>query len=143
MAKNQSAAKAQDGGKAQETAVPSNGNPAPGTSANDVSSSTSGTSTPDDSRQTHGNSDDSSAASDTDVAAGTGESFDKMLADSFRSTRGLKVTSSQDGFRRAGRAWSTTPTVIALSDLTRSDVIALTDEPTLSIHLVDLDCEDA
>jgi hypothetical protein len=132
MAKNASAANARDGGKAQETAVPSNGN-----------SSTPGTTTPGGSQQVLGNSDDSSAASNTDVAAGTGENFDKMLADKFQSTHGLKVTSSQDGFRRAGRAWSTTPTVIALSEFSRADLAALEAESTLSIRLVRLDDEEA
>lgn len=129
MAKNQSAARARDGGQAQESAVPSNGNPSP-----------SGMSAPDERQKALGNS---STASDTDVAAGTGESFDKMLADEFQSTHGLKVTSSQDGFRRAGRAWSTTPTVIALSEFSQEEFAALEAESTLSIRLVRLDDEDA
>ena len=66
-----------------------------------------------------------------------------MLADSFRSTHGLKVTSSQAGFRRAGRAWNTTPTVIALSELTDDQVALLKDEPMLSVELVDLEGEAA
>lgn len=129
MAKNQSAANARDGGKVQETPVPSNG-----------AAPTSGISTPDANQQVPGSPGE---PSDTDVAAGTGESFDKMLADRFRSTHGLKVTSSQDGFRRAGRAWSTTPTVIALSEFTEEQLAALKDEPMLSVRLVDLDDEDA
>jgi hypothetical protein len=90
-----------------------------------------------------GNRDASSDKSNTDAAAGTGESFGKMLADSFRSTAGLKVTSSQAGFRRAGRAWNTTPTVIALSELTGDQVKLLQGEPMLTVELVDLEDEDA
>lgn len=87
--------------------------------------------------------DASSDKSSTVVAGGTGESFGKMLADSFRSTAGLKVTSRQAGFRRAGHAWSITPTVIALSELTDDQVLQLKGEPMLKVELVDLEDEEA
>lgn len=172
MAKNGSAAKAQDGGKAKETTVPGNGSAAPDNAldaGNSAPSSLMGTTGPEigsaststDSQsvdstlaagsqvlnsgsETSGQKDSESTLqfnvkSDTDAAAGTGESFAKMLADSSQSTHGLKVISSQAGFRRAGRAWSTTPIVIALSDLTEDEIRTLKAEPMLSLQLVDLD----
>jgi hypothetical protein len=197
MAKNGSAARARDGGKAQETTVQSNEATALGQASNgetpvagnqaqnsgsgtdnlqgNASSGTETGATPaavssnlqETSLATGGtlrsgmqligedghelrrdlstllNRDASSGKSNTDAAAVIGESFDKMLAESFRSTHGLKVTSSQAGFRRAGRAWNTTPTVIALSELTEDQVKLLKDEPMLSVELVDLEDQDA
>ncbi|OON62287.1 hypothetical protein B0920_02070 [Massilia sp. KIM] len=81
----------------------------------------------------------SSGNSSSDAAAGSGESFDKIAAAVFPSTPGLKVTSKQAGFRRAGRAWSTTPIVIALSELTQEQAEALLADPMLVVDLVDLD----
>ncbi|WP_413672265.1 hypothetical protein ACEN9H_23390 [Massilia cellulosiltytica] len=197
MAKNGSAARARDGGKAQETTVQSRsgaaprselsgatqavGNPAlnSGSGTDNLQGNASGgtetgnssaadnSSLQETSLATGGtlsigtqligedghelrldlstllNRDASSDKSNTGAAAVIGESFDKMLADSFRSMHGLKVTSSQAGFRRAGRAWNTTPTVIALSELTDDQVTLLKDEPMLSVELVDLEGEDA
>lgn len=75
----------------------------------------------------------------TDEVEAIGASFASTLAASFKSTHGLKVTSKVAGFRRAGHAWNTTPTVIALSDLTDEQARQLCGEPELLVELVDFD----
>jgi hypothetical protein len=53
------------------------------------------------------------------------------------STPGLEVTSKMDGFRRAGIAWTKTPTFVALSDLTDEQVAQIKNEPELTVTEVD------
>jgi hypothetical protein len=77
------------------------------------------------------------------ASATTGDGQSNAAAPVSQSTHGLKVTSSQAGFRRAGRAWSTTPTVIALSELTDREVELLKGEPMLSVEQVRLEDEEA
>ena len=45
----------------------------------------------------------------------------------------LRIVSRVEGFRRAGRAWSTQPTVVALADLTEQQRCALQGEPRLAV----------
>ena len=47
----------------------------------------------------------------------------------------LEVTAKKDGFRRAGRAWSATPTIIDTSDKewTKAKIQQLQDEPMLTV----------
>lgn len=54
-----------------------------------------------------------------------------------KSTPGLEVTSSRDGFWRAGRQWMKTPTIVPLGDLTDEQFDQLIDEPMLSVSHVD------
>jgi hypothetical protein len=75
--------------------------------------------------------------------ATTGDGQSSAAAPASQSTHGLKVTSKQPGFRRAGRAWSTTATVIALSELTVDQVELLKAEPMLSVKAVVLEDEHA
>jgi hypothetical protein len=49
---------------------------------------------------------------------------------------GLEVQSKQAGFRRAGRAWSTEPTFVALDDLTEEQFLALEAEPMLIVKRI-------
>lgn len=57
------------------------------------------------------------------------------------ATKGLKVASAVEGFRRAGRAWGREPQVVPLSELTADQVEALKAEPNLVV--VDVDIEPA
>jgi len=54
------------------------------------------------------------------------------------STGGLEVTSTRDGFRRAGFAWSKKPTVVPCADLTQEQIDMLINEPALAVREVDL-----
>ena len=45
----------------------------------------------------------------------------------------LRITSAREGFRRAGRAWSATPTEVPLADLTAEQVAMLMAEPMLTV----------
>lgn len=46
------------------------------------------------------------------------------------------VTSAREGFRRAGRAWSKTPTTVAVADLGDAALTALEAEPMLRVERV-------
>lgn len=48
----------------------------------------------------------------------------------------IRVTSQVEGFRRAGRAWSKQPTVVEAGEFTAEQLVALADEPMLSIEEV-------
>lgn len=48
----------------------------------------------------------------------------------------LLVTSQVDGFRRAGRAWSRTPTLVLAEDLSEAEIEALCREPQLKVVFV-------
>lgn len=48
--------------------------------------------------------------------------------------KALRITSAREGFRRAGRAWSTTPTEVPVSELTDEQVAMLMAEPMLTIE---------
>lgn len=64
----------------------------------------------------------------------SGDADGSNSVDSSKSTAGLKVTSKVEGFRRAGRAWSTEPTVIGRSDLTADELEQLMAEPMLLVE---------
>ena len=53
----------------------------------------------------------------------------------------LLVTSEVDGFRRAGRAWSSTPTLVLLEDLSETEIDALLGEPLLKVAFVGANAE--
>lgn len=77
-------------------------------------------------------------------ADSTGASAASSIANFLtESTYGLEVTSSQAGFRRAGRAWSTTPTVVKLSELTEEQARQIKGEPMLSARIVLIQAEEA
>lgn len=46
----------------------------------------------------------------------------------------LRITSKREGFRRAGRAWSVTPIVVAADDLTPEQLAQLRAEPMLTVE---------
>ena len=48
----------------------------------------------------------------------------------------LVVTSAVEGFRRAGRAWSKTPTEVAAADFDEAGLAALEAEPLLTVARV-------
>jgi hypothetical protein len=76
-------------------------------------------------------------------AGSTGASAASSIGSLIESIYGLEVTSSQAGFRRAGRAWSTTPTVIKLSDFTEVQLRQIAGEPMLTVKPVLFPAEEA
>lgn len=57
--------------------------------------------------------------------------------------KALKVVAKAEGFRRAGRAWSTKPTTVPLAELQAEQVEALHAEPALVVTEVDIEPEAA
>lgn len=55
--------------------------------------------------------------------------------------KALEITSKDDGFRRAGRAFSRTPSNVPLADLTEEQVEQLKNEPMLIVREIELDAE--
>lgn len=55
---------------------------------------------------------------------------------------GLRVTAKADGFRRAGRAWSTSPVDVPLSEFDDDQVAALKEEPGLVVADIDIEAPD-
>jgi hypothetical protein len=53
------------------------------------------------------------------------------------------VTSEVEGFRRAGRAWSRTPTTVAIEEMTLAAIAALEAEPLLQVVYVADNAEKA
>ncbi|MBI3712597.1 MAG: hypothetical protein HY253_06505 [Burkholderiales bacterium] len=53
------------------------------------------------------------------------------------SIAGLEVQSKQAGFRRAGRAWPSEATFVALAELTDEQIAALEAEPLLIVKRVE------
>lgn len=53
-----------------------------------------------------------------------------------RVAEALVVVARTEGFRRAGRAWSTAPTTVPLDQLTEAAIEALKGEPMLSVIYV-------
>lgn len=52
------------------------------------------------------------------------------------SIAGLEVQSKQAGFRRAGRAWPSEATFVALDELSDEQIAALEAEPMLSVNRI-------
>ena len=50
----------------------------------------------------------------------------------------LTVTSRREGFRRAGRAWSTTPVTVPVVEFTEDEIVALGRDPMLVVAAVEL-----
>jgi hypothetical protein len=91
----------------------------------------------------HQGEDSAGGQSQQAAAVASGASADKTSVVSPPSIYGLEVTSRQEGFRRAGRAWSTTPTVIGFSEINEEQALQLKNEPMLSIRPVLLPvCEE-
>jgi len=55
------------------------------------------------------------------------------------ATKGLKVVSAIEGFRRGGRAFGREATVVPLSELTAEQLEAITSEPNLAVVEVDIE----
>lgn len=54
-------------------------------------------------------------------------------------TKGLKVISAREGFRRGGHAFGKEPRVVALSELTPEQAEAIREEPMLAVAEVDIE----
>lgn len=59
---------------------------------------------------------------------------DVGAAPSPRSTPALIITSAREGFRRAGRPWSATPTRVDIAEFTAEQLAMLRAEPMLTIE---------
>jgi len=70
------------------------------------------------------------AAAKPDTSAGQNSST--------KSIPGLEVTSTRDGFRRAGRPWFKQPTVVRLDELTKEQVAMLRNDPDLTVREVEV-----
>jgi hypothetical protein len=55
------------------------------------------------------------------------------------ATKGLKVVSAVEGFRRGGRAFGREATVVPLSELTNEQLDAIKGEPSLAVVEVDIE----
>lgn len=55
---------------------------------------------------------------------------------------GLRVVSRPENFRRAGYAFSSSPTTIKLADLTEKQIAMLTNEPKLVVVEVDVPVDE-
>ena len=55
----------------------------------------------------------------------------------------LSVVSKHEGFRRTDRAWSTSPTVVKLSELSEDEIKAIKEEKMLIVTEVEVDEESA
>jgi hypothetical protein len=53
-----------------------------------------------------------------------------------RKVTGVYVISRQEGFRRAGRAWSAQPTTVPVDELSEEQIEALVREPMLRVAFV-------
>lgn len=51
---------------------------------------------------------------------------------------GLRITARQAGFRRAGRAWSTTPTDVPAKELSKDQIAALRAESNLIVEDIEI-----
>lgn len=51
---------------------------------------------------------------------------------------GLRITAKREGFRRAGRAWSMTPTEVLLADLSEGEIALLKAETMLAVEEINL-----
>jgi hypothetical protein len=58
-----------------------------------------------------------------------------------QSIPGLEVTSTRDGFRRAGLVWSKEPTTVAVDSLSEAQIGMLLKEPALSVREVEMPVE--
>ena len=61
------------------------------------------------------------------AGAGDNQSLDSLISHS------VVVTARRDGFRRAGRVWSKTPTTVPMDELSEADIEALAGEPLLDL----------
>lgn len=75
--------------------------------------------------------------SDTPVVSPQGGArIAKALTDMGITAKTLIVTAKAEGFRRAGRPWSTTPETVNVADFTADQVNALLAEPMLDVVVV-------
>lgn len=54
---------------------------------------------------------------------------------------GLRVSAKVAGFRRAGRAWSTTPEDVPASEFTKEQIAQLKADPSLTVVAVEIEIE--
>lgn len=66
--------------------------------------------------------------------AGEGPASDKALDEAV--VEAIVVTSEIEGFRRAGRAWSRTPTTVPIDELSEEQIMALEQESLLQVAYV-------
>jgi hypothetical protein len=72
------------------------------------------------------------AKNPTPAKPGNQPAAGKVTADDVEITH-LKVRSLQEGFRRAGRAWSTTEETVSVDDFTDAQIKQLMTEPMLVV----------
>lgn len=72
------------------------------------------------------------------VNAGSGENPPADSKDTAKTVKALSVQSSQQGFRRAGRAWSKEATVMPLAELTEEQIEQIKNEPMLTVDEVEI-----
>lgn len=56
-----------------------------------------------------------------------------------KKVAGLRVSAKVAGFRRAGRAWGTTPEDVPISGFSKQQLADLKADPMLSVAEIDLD----
>jgi hypothetical protein len=60
----------------------------------------------------------------------------KQTASTGGSPTAYRISSKTEGFRRAGRAWSQTPQVVAAAELSEKMLDALDDDPMIRVEPV-------
>ena len=60
-----------------------------------------------------------------------------------KTEKALRVRSSADGFRRAGRAWTKEAAVVPLSELTKAEIEQIRNEPMLAVTEVEIPAQEA
>lgn len=56
--------------------------------------------------------------------------------DDGHAVKAIRVVASHDGFRRGGRAWSTSPTTVSVDEFTPEQLAAIETEPLLDVAYV-------
>ncbi|MYM80540.1 hypothetical protein GTP44_01015 [Duganella sp. FT50W] len=72
-----------------------------------------------------------------------GQSAEQESAKTAQSIPGLEVSSTVDGYRRGGRAWTKAPTIVALSELTEGQVEQLEWDINIRVTEVDIPVAEA
>jgi hypothetical protein len=75
------------------------------------------------------------------MASDTEKETKAAAAAGIKTEPGLRIRSLRDGFRLAGRPWSTTPTEVRAGDFTEAQIAALKAEPLLAVEDIELAVE--
>lgn len=120
-------------------------------SSDGVSGAQGDTSTSGHEAELKANTTDTNGSMLTDVGTGVGDDLRAAIASSMAgvnddlsglangvSVPGLLITARYDGFRRAGRAWSSQPTVVRRDEFTPEQLWQLEDEPCLRVQYMEI-----